>query len=105
MKTDYPELEGKIVTFIYNGGTTIQGKVIGVSYHAGITVVDVDDPKNFIVCLNKKIHSIKGCIVKSYRGLFYEIVKGLKEGSYVLNKSYRYYTREGNGTNTNCAFR
>lgn len=105
MKTDYPELEGKIVTFIDDRGTTIQGKVIGVSYHAGITVVDVDNPKNFIIYLNKKIHSIKGCIVKSYRGLFYEIIKGLKEGSFVLNKASRYYTRECNDINTNCAFR
>ena len=105
MKTDYPELEGEIVDYIYQDGTILKGKLIGCSYHLGITIVDINNENKFLLCLNKKIHSRLSHYV-NYRTIFYDLVKAIKLGAitYELRRSHRTDDGISGILNTNCAF-
>lgn len=80
MQTDYPELSGKLVSFVveensvYTEKKTI-GEVVYVNYDMGITIVDALDKKHKILCLNRK-----DCKAKWYPMAFYAILNQIKAG-------------------------
>lgn len=80
MKTDYPELEGKTISYKYpDKDIIVPAKVIGCSYHIGITIVHKDDPKDKLVCLNRKTH-IRGVLGIPYRNAFHGLIKQIRAG-------------------------
>jgi hypothetical protein len=107
MKIDYPELEGKEVDFIMSSGKIEKIKVIGVSYHVGITAILIDDPTFKVVCLNAKIHRGKELSRIAYRKQFHAYVKAFQEGTLdyrkFMKKAYP-AGRIGVVGNQNCAF-
>lgn len=102
MKTDYPELEGKELIYKTRRGSEIKARVAGCCYHVGITIVDVNDPENKLVCLNRQIHK-KGIGFQTYRQRFFSIVKSIQEGVYDGNKHYK--AKFGNGMGLDCSYR
>ena len=53
------ELEGKVIdVFDYDGSFLAKGKVIGCDYDIGITIVDKDDPDEFLYCWIGKSSSL-----------------------------------------------
>ena len=79
MKTDYPELEGKTLTY-WNGEVWKDCVTVGVNYHVGITVVNVNDKDNACICLSYKLHRNKLGYVK-YRKIFHHFVRCIQKGS------------------------
>ncbi|HUW44841.1 MAG TPA: hypothetical protein VMW50_03505 [Dehalococcoidia bacterium] len=107
MKTDYPELEGVEIDYIYNDGSVCKSKVVGVNYHIGITIVRIANASRFTVCLNKKLHDPKINIksaLNNYRKYFHEVVKGIKAGQIKGTDLDKHYERLSCYINTNCAF-
>jgi hypothetical protein len=102
MKTDYPELEGKEFEFVHTNGTVKIGKVIGVSYHIGITAIYKDSPDIKCVCLNKRLnmHLYKF----TYRQAFHDIVRRLQSGRYDVRAARSKRESPGGKANQNCAF-
>lgn len=113
MKTDYPELEGKEVTFVQRGlfdKTNCTAKVSGCNYHIGISI---ESPKyGYLLCLNGK-QSPKYKEYTNpfpqyiYRRLFHEIVKQIQNGhidiySFVETTSLQICNR--NPTAKDCPF-
>jgi hypothetical protein len=83
MKTDYPELENKIIDYHHSDGRFwMKGKVIGCNYHIGITIVDENTGEIYLVCIkgpsspNYKENNPR-CL---YRKAFQRIVKGIQKG-------------------------
>lgn len=79
MKTDYPELEGKTLTY-WNGKVWKDCITVGVNYHVGITVINVNDKHNSCICLSYKLHRKSYGYIK-YRKLFHHFVKCIQNGS------------------------
>lgn len=109
MKTDYPELEGIIVTHHFTDGNTIKIKIIGCSYYIGITGVSVDNPNNKILCLNAKLHRGHYYTKLQYMRTFRNTVKEIKAGHLYPGTMYKILevsTLDYNcrAINQNCAF-
>ena len=48
-KRSYPELEG--ITIKFTAGKNVSmGKVVGCDYYIGVTLINADDPKDYLVC-------------------------------------------------------
>lgn len=106
MKTDYPELEGKEITYIYEDGSLKHGIVIGASYHVGITIVNKNIKYDFLICLNKKIHN-KKIFSKSYKERFYFYIKQIKNGNFKVKDIVNFYEdkcEKDTPMNNDCAF-
>jgi len=74
MKTDFPELEGKVVTFITNGDPVeVQGIVVGCNYDIGITIVNTEDKTDKLLCMNGKVS--KHHSPQNYKRRFYNAVR------------------------------
>jgi hypothetical protein len=102
MKTDYPELEGKEFEFVCTDGEVKIGKVIGVSYHIGITAIYKCNPNVKCICLNKRLnmHLYKF----TYRQAFHDIVRRLQSGRYDVGAARAKRGSPGGQGNQNCAF-
>jgi len=107
MKTDYPELEGKIVKVIFNNSLR-KGKVIGVNYDVGITVVELNNLRTFFICLNRKIHTINSYSFFKYDYMFKLFIESIQFGIIdldELNVKLRERLKiHSEGMNTECAF-
>lgn len=115
MKTDYPELEGKEVEFVFSDGERVAGIVAGVNYHVGISIVCKDDKEKSLVCINYKLQRktpFSG--PKDYLQAFLGTVRMIKEGtvrnsnihnfSYTVKcKAYLYKERSLSGI-SDCPF-
>ena len=95
MKTDYPELEGKIIRYNY-GGYDEDVKVVGCNYHIGITFVSATDNNDYFLCLNgassPKRDSLDSFPKMNYRKLFHAIVKAAKRGEYTEREAMLFYS-------------
>jgi len=79
MKTDFPELEGKIITFIPNGEPVeVQGVVVGCNYDIGITIVNAEDKTDKLVCMNGSVS--KYHIKNNYKRRFYSAIRMIETG-------------------------
>lgn len=81
MKTDYPELEGKEITY-HDGKRKRTCKVSGCNYHVGVSIEDKD---KYLLCLNgtKSPNYKKYCKPmprNNYRRLFHFLVKQIQKG-------------------------
>lgn len=76
MKTDYPELEGKII-IMHFVGDSFKAYVVGCSYHVGITLVANEKRSHIVCCINRKLFSSKS----TYRKYFQRIVKAIIKGT------------------------
>lgn len=87
MKTDkYEELEGKIID-CYNEGIHKKGRVVGCDPDIGITIVDKDDPNDYLLCLIGPssplwIKNNEGYCKKRHKILFEELVDQIKKGKH-----------------------
>ena len=52
MKTDYEELEGKEIDYVYKDGEKVKAKVVGCNYDIGISIVRSDNLSHHVVCFN-----------------------------------------------------
>lgn len=80
MKTDYPELEGKEIVYIYKHINN-RGIVAGVNFDVGISIDSLDSPGEHLVCLHGP--SFKGhtnYVSKSYKTEFFSTVAMIKKG-------------------------
>lgn len=78
MKTDYSELKGKEVNWVYFDGSEILGFVVGAIYRQGITLVRYDDENKYLLCMNYNGGDMPGR--KSYRQVFHYIIKQIQNG-------------------------
>lgn len=84
---DYPELEGLVVDVPdgkeYSPPVT-KGRVVGVNYHVGITIVNDDDPTQELACLNAKLHMNRGNgrwkDTRAYDIIFFQTIAQLQTG-------------------------
>ena len=86
---DYSELEGKIID-IEGIKSCSKGKVIGCDPDIGITIVDLDDPNHYLVCLvgpSSPNHS--GKYIEENRKMFDMMVEQIEHGSYDMIASRR----------------
>jgi hypothetical protein len=81
-QTDYPELEGNKVDYLGLDEGDLVGKVVGFDYDIGITIVDVNDKNNYLLCINgpnSPLGKANKNLVK-YKRIFYAIVGLIEKG-------------------------
>lgn len=80
-QTDFPELTGELVQF-ENGNV---GRVVGVNYDIGITIVNKDDPTDYCICFHgpssPRTQKL-GESVPWYGEAFYLAVEDIKAGEW-----------------------
>jgi len=85
--------EDKIIDFISANGGKYKGRVVACVKDIGITIVNADDPKEFLHCLKMKnapnFSGRRGHITYS-RKRFTELRKGIIKGTIDLTSSYKY---------------
>jgi hypothetical protein len=67
---DYKELLGQIVKIKDQNKRIVDGLVVGIDENVGITVVEDGNPKNEIICLNKKDEDVYDSYGLSYEDAF-----------------------------------
>lgn len=107
MKTDYSELAGEEVNYVYINGSETLGFVVNAIYKKGITIVRYDDENHFLICLNYNGKTKSGS--RSYREIFYYLIKQIKNGQINYGNLFKFsrYKEESNSnpTASSCAFR
>jgi len=107
MKTDYSELKGKEVNWIYLDGTEVLCFVVGAIYRQGITMVRYDDETKFLFCMNYNGTGMPG--MKSYRQVFHYIIKQIQNGQISCKDINRFCSMKEleakHPTGDSCAFR
>lgn len=83
MKTDYPELEGKVIDYDY-GTSNIKAIVSGCNYHIGVTIERLDK-SGYLLCHSGKMSPLyknfKNPMPRNlYRKIFHETVKQIQKG-------------------------
>jgi len=84
METNYEELGGKEIKWVYQDGLKIVDAVVAfVDEDVGITIVAKDNPERKLACLNgpSSVHK-EEYYPKAYKPFFDATVKMLKEGVY-----------------------
>lgn len=99
MKTDYPELEGKVIKYKVDD-ISMEARVIGCNYHIGLTILGKDGFK--CCCLNKKKHFSYG--YTRYRKAFYDLIKAIKSGTVEVGVNVQNIDPRPNGVMASCAF-
>ena len=84
MEKDYSELLEKDFDVKING-STCHGKLVGIDYDIGITIVSKEDPDNYLVCLRgepvcRKMFPGHKFDLKLHNALFTVIADGIKAG-------------------------
>lgn len=107
-KTDYPELEGKII-YVFSGSETQPGLVVGCNTSVGITIVDVRDKDSYMVCITGEVAPGGSNISDWDQGIWQYLINSIGEGK-VSTPSCRKFMpigRNGNGCpdGHDCAYR
>jgi hypothetical protein len=76
-QVDYPELEGKVFKYIFEAGKEVYAQVVGCNREIGITAINIENPEQFVVCINAKIHNANKW-APVYNGMFDAIVHGIE---------------------------
>lgn len=83
VKDDYPELEGKVVTY-YSGLHTYQGVVVGCNRSVGVTIVNLEDKDDYLLCITGAVspggYNMPDSAIKSYDEYFSHIIEKINEG-------------------------
>jgi len=93
MKTDYPELEGKEVKYVWSNGKVHYGKVSGCNYHVGITI---QNEKDYLICFTGK-HSPRYKEIQNpmkrfiYRKTFHYLIKEIQKGIIYVSNVQRFF--------------
>ena len=86
MKIDYPELEGKVIDYVNPKDKPTKVKVIGCSYHVGITLMRVEDFKEYksgdIACCLIRKKACESNTKAGYRKRFFKMVAAIKSGGF-----------------------
>jgi len=98
--------EDKIIDFITIDGYKYKGRVVACVKDIGITIVNADDPEDFLHCLKMKnapnFSNQKGAVTKTRRR-FTELRKGIIKGIIDLESQWD-ITTGVNPNHTNCPF-
>lgn len=110
-KDDYPELEGKFVTYSMSDGS-YQCVVIGCNRSVGITIVDANDKEHFVICAGGPImpdHNKFGKLFTDVWDKWFDmVVAGIESGTIDAEATTALYDDPnslGNCSGSNCAYK
>jgi len=85
MKTDYSCLEGRVIDW-YNDGLYYRGLVVLCDYSLGITIVNKEDKKDNLTCINgpSSPNTVeRDHISRVYDEIFFKTVAMISRGVYI----------------------
>lgn len=93
-KKDYPELEGKLIEYLYKDGSKVSGRVALCNYDIGISITDPDDPTDHLVCLNgPHAPTEENYQRECYKKQFYFFIAQIKKGTIHVETTIKAYTK------------
>lgn len=106
MKTDYSELRGTEVTVIHQN-QIFHGFVAGADYHTGVTIASLDNPNDYLYCINRANVINQGSDKNHYRRKFHYLINAIREGVLDLKVYFRDTKKFSNdkGLGTTCPFK
>lgn len=112
-RDDYPELEGKIIDYKMSDGIIDKGIVIGCNRSVGITIVNVQDKDDYLVCFSGPVTKGGGSDFSDSPCTWYEmfdaLVAGIKAGKLLASELLELRTGSadsmGTCSSSECAYR
>ena len=87
-KGDFPELEGRIIDYVYSDGQTFSVAVVGVNRAVGVTLVSAKDKDDYFMCIQGPALPGNGHLEDyyDYDLMFDELVEMIASGTLYMEK-------------------